>query len=139
MMDLSYRATGRSDMLKNRSKRCCCRYCGGQLEVKSIIFSDFIEARLELYCPLCDRIEFGVEPEIYASALYFAEAMDYTAYPELAANESTKRMTVARLCEIMTWQDRHLGILNDEGFMVGVRVSERILGEGVLFSDTDLS
>lgn len=125
-------------MLKGRSKRCCCRYCGGALELKSILFSEFIEARVELYCPQCDRIEFGVEPQIYQSARYFAETVGYNCYPELDANESTKRMNIARLCDIMAWQDQHLGIITDEGFCHPVKLSRHFLGECTLLSDEDL-
>ena len=138
MTDFTYQAEGRRDMLEKRSKRCRCRYCGGTLEVKSIIFNDYIEARVELYCPECDRIEFGTEPEIYASAQYFAEVMNYNCYPLLDNNANTRRMTIARLCDIMAWQDKHLGIIDDDGFKIAVSMPSGILDNGVLLSDKDL-
>lgn len=139
MMNFSEKTDKRSEQLKRRSERCCCRYCGGTLEIKSILFSDFIEARVELYCPNCDRIEFGTEPEIYASAQYFAEVMNYNCYPELDNNENTKRMTVARLCDIMAWQDKHLGIIDDDGFKIDVNKPDLLLNNGSLFNDNDLT
>lgn len=60
-------------MLKKRTKRCVCKYCGGKLKLRRIIFSEYEDARIEIFCSQCDRIEFGVEPEISRSAEYFVE------------------------------------------------------------------
>ena len=70
-MSIMNQQESRNERLRGRSKRCVCKYCGGELKIKSIIFNEFIEARSELYCPECDRIEFGVEPEIYQCAKYY--------------------------------------------------------------------
>lgn len=51
------------------------------------IFSDYGEARSELYCPVCQRIEFGTEPEIYQSATYFVDNLEFNHYPGLDDNE----------------------------------------------------
>lgn len=48
-------------MLRNRVKHCVCKYCGGQLKLRQISFSEFEDARTEIFCSDCDRIEFGVE------------------------------------------------------------------------------
>lgn len=137
-VSMTYKAEGRLEMLKERSKRCLCRHCGGALEVKSIMFNDYVEARVELYCPKCDRIEFGVEPEIYQSAKYFMESMDYNCFPELDDNETTRMMTIAKLCDIMSWQDKALGIIDDRGFTVPIKENKQSLGESSLFYDEDL-
>ena len=60
-----------------RSQRCVCKYCGGQLEVRTIVFNEILDARTELFCTHCDRIEYGVEKELYQSACYFVETFDY--------------------------------------------------------------
>lgn len=133
-----YQAEGRLDMLKQRSKRCLCRYCGGHLEIKSIMFNEFVEARVELYCPHCERIEYGVEPEIYQSAKDFIEVTQYDCFPGLEKNEMTKMMSVSKICDIMAWHDRSLGIVDDDGFCVPIHRNDHIFGECVIFDDEDL-
>ena len=41
--------------------------------MKQLVFSEYDDARVEIFCRDCDRIEFGVEPEIYEIAKYFVE------------------------------------------------------------------
>ena len=71
MSEFSYQAQGRNQMLRKRAKRCVCKYCGGRLRLKQLVFSEYDDARTEIFCRECDRIEFGVEQEIYKSAQYF--------------------------------------------------------------------
>ena len=104
-MDFSFQAQGRVEMLKGRAKRCVCKYCGGRLRLKRIIFSDHEDARVEIYCDNCERIEYGVEQEIYQSARYFVDELKFNCYPNQDANESTRRMTIAKVCEIMAWEN----------------------------------
>lgn len=137
-MNLDYKDDGRLDMLKKRAKRCVCKYCGQPLSLKKITFSDIDDARVEIFCKSCDRIEFGVEPEIYQSALYFVEEMGFNYYQELDKNEKTKRMNVAKACEIMAWENKNLGILNKNGFTVPLEVNSNIIGECVVLEDKDI-
>ena len=137
-MDVSFQAEGRIDMLKNRAKRCVCKYCGGRLRLKRIIFSDHEDARVEIYCDDCERIEFGVEQEIYQSARYFVDEMGFNCYPNQDNNASTRRMNIAKVCDIMAWQDKTLGIIDRDGFRVPLDVNTNILGECVILSDEDL-
>ena len=125
-------------LLKRRTKHCVCKYCGGALRLRRIIFSDFADARVEIFCEHCDRIEYGCEPEIYQNARYFVEELDFTCYPDLEANERTKRMTIAKVCEIMMWGDKHLGFLTDEGFTTPPQSSQLLVGECVVLTDEDL-
>ena len=113
MEQLEAFAQKRLALLKKRANRCVCKYCGGSLRLRRIIFSDYEEARVEIFCEHCDRIEYGCEPEIYRNALYFVEEMQFTCYPDLEANERTKRMNVAKVCEIMMWGDKNLGCLSE--------------------------
>ena len=131
-------AATRVDMLKNRAKRCCCKYCGGTLRVKRLIFSEYEPARVELYCEHCDRIEFGVEPEIYQSACYFVDELEFNAYPHLDANDTTRRMNIAKVCEIMAWENKQLGILSDTGFNISLTSNQNIFGECLILTDEDL-
>jgi len=137
-MDFSYKAEGRIESLKKRAKRCVCKYCGKPLRLKRIIFNDIEDARIEIYCDFCDRIEFGVEPEIYRSALYFVEEIGFNCYGDLENNEKTKRMNVAKICEIMSWGNKNIGILSNDGFEVPLKMNENLVGECLVLSDEDL-
>ena len=137
MLELSYQAKGRTEMLKARTKRCVCKYCGSRLRLKQLIFSEHDEARIEIFCKNCDRIEFGVEQEIYESAKYFVEQTEFNYYADLDDTEKTKRMNIAKVCEIMAWQDKMLGFLDKDGFAVPVQKTA-YMGECMLLSDTDL-
>lgn len=132
------RSGERLALLKERTKRCVCKYCGGALRLRRIIFSDFEDARVEIFCERCDRIEYGCEPEIYRNARYFVEELDFSCYPDLEANERTRRMNIAKVCEIMIWGDQHLGFLVDEGFTVSPKASRMLVGECVVLTDDDL-
>lgn len=138
MQHLEDFAQGRLALLKKRAERCVCKYCGGRLRLRRIIFSDYEEARVEIFCDQCDRIEYGCEPEIYRQALYFVEELQFTCYPDLEANERTRRMNVAKVCEIMMWGDKHLGFLGEEGFTVPPQSSQSLSGECVVLTDKDL-
>ena len=132
MEQLEAFAQKRLALLKKRANRCVCKYCGGSLRLRRIIFSDYEEARVEIFCEHCDRIEYGCEPEIYRNALYFVEEMQFTCYPDLEANERTKRMNVAKVCEIM------MCFLSEEVFTVPPQSQEMLIGECVVLTDADL-
>ena len=138
-MEISYNTQGRVEMLKRRTKRCVCKYCGQHLGLRRISFSEIEEARVEIFCPVCNRLEFGVEPEIYHCALYFVEEMGFNYYPEMVQSEKTKRMNIAKVCEIMAWENKSLGILSREGFTMPLDVNTAIVGECVILTDDDLA
>lgn len=117
-MNELYWSEDRVALLKARKKRCVCRHCGGPLEIKRILFNDVADARVELYCERCERIEFGVEPEVYRAAYHFVGHLAEDFYEEMDDNETKHRMNVARVCDILSWGLRHLGLLDDEGFTV---------------------
>lgn len=137
-MDTTYGAQGRVDELRGRAKRCRCKYCGSKLEVKRIVFSDYEDARIEIFCSSCDRIEYGVEPEIYQSAEYFIDELKFNCYPDLDENDKTRRMNIAKVCEIMAWENKNLGFLDQNGFKVPLTMDEDILGESIVVTDEDL-
>lgn len=137
-MGIDYETAGRVDMLKRRVKRCVCRNCGKPLTLKCITFSEIDEARTEIFCSYCNKIEFGVEPEIYQCAKYFVEEIGFNYFPDLDQNEKTKRMNVAKICEIMAWENKNLGILDKDGFKVALDFNENMIGERVILTDRDL-
>ena len=115
-----------------------CKYCGGKLKLRRIIFSDFEDSRIEIFCKDCDRIEFGVEPEIYASAKFFVENSKFNCYPDLDDNEKTKQMTIAKVCEIMAWENQNIGILDGSGFNIPLKLNAGFVGECVTLTEEDL-
>lgn len=129
----------RTAMLEKRSERCVCKYCGGRLRIKSISFNEFVEGRSELFCNHCNRIEFGVEPEIYESAKYFVEEFDYNFYPELDHTAATKQMSIAKVCDIMNWLVERLGIVGDNGFCVPLKFNSDYIGECLHLTDASLA
>lgn len=135
---IGYQSKKRIDALKRRTKRCACKYCGGSLKLRRIIFSDYEEARIEIFCNRCDRIEYGVEPEIYQSAKFFVDNSGFNVYPDLDDSEKTKQMTIAKVCEIMAWQDQHLGILDENGFCVELKLDENFVGECITLTEANL-
>lgn len=137
-MEISHNTKERVEVLKNRSKRCCCKYCGQPLKVKSIVVAEFLEARIELYCDHCGRIEYGVEPEIYESARYFVEEVGFNAYPSMDDSETTRQMNIAKACEVISWGCSHLGYLNDKGYVVPPQFSHVASSEATTFTDKDL-
>ena len=139
MLDLAYQSEKRLSMLKKRVKRCVCKYCGEPLTLRRIVFSDWEDARVEIFCENCGRIEFGVEPEIYTNAQYFVEETGFNCYPDLDDNEKTKQMTIAKVCEIMTWENQNIGILTPEGFCVPLNMNQHYVGECLTLSDEDLT
>lgn len=135
---IEFNSNTRMEMLKSRSHRCVCKYCGGKLKVRQIVFTSYEEARVELFCQDCDRIEFGVEPEIYENAKYFVEETGFSCYPDLDDSLKVKQMTIAKLCEIMTWENQNIGILTPEGFNIDLNINKNYVGECVTLSDSDL-
>ena len=110
----------RLEEMKNRSKRCVCKYCGGRLRVRMLDFGQIETANLEIFCENCDKIEYGVEPEIYHSAQYAVDILGFNAYQDRADNEQRRRLNIAKVCELLFWHDRELGILDQYGYKVPV-------------------
>ena len=59
-------------------------------------------------------------------------------YPENDDSIKTYQMNVAKLCDIMSWGCKNLGILEYDGFKVPIDISKSILGEEVVLYDEDL-
>lgn len=106
----------RLEMLKKRVQRCVCKSCGSSLSLRQIDFHDFEDARIEIFCEQCDRMEFGIEPEIYTSARYYVDEFQVNFYPDLGDNMVTKKMTVASIAEIISWSLQNMGYLIQRGF-----------------------
>lgn len=134
MEDL-YASIDRVDTLKQRAGRCCCKYCGGPLSLKRLIFSDFTDARVEIYCEHCERIEYGVESEIYKSARNFVDNLGFNYYTDMDQNAQTRRMNIAKVAEIMAWGYRNTGLLNDDGFTVPLSYKDTMMEQCLVITD----
>ena len=124
--------------LKVRTKNCCCRYCGGELKLRRILYGNVKEGRVEIFCNECNRIEYGVNKEIYHVAKYFEDEFQLNLYPANDDTVRTYQMNVAKLCDIMAWGCKNLGLLEYDGFKVPVDISNSILGEEIVLYDKDL-
>ena len=111
-------------MLKQRSEQCCCRYCGGPLEVRMVIYNKYGGAGAELFCNQCMKIEFGTVPEIYNTAKDFIDAVEFNYFPELEANEVTEQFNVAKVCDLLSWCCKDWGLLDDRGFHLKAALEE---------------
>lgn len=139
MAENIYMKKNRVEALKYRAEHCCCKYCGSPLELRRIVFSDFEDARIELFCTSCDRIEYGVEEEIYQSASYFVDTLKFNHFPELSQNEQTRKMNIAKVCDIMSWMCQNLGFANEHGFQVPIKMNRAILGETLILTEEELN
>lgn len=96
------------EQLKEREARCVCKMCGSPLEIRMIIFNQYGGQGVELYCPHCDRIEYGTEPEIFETARAFLEQFEFNYFPDMAEGERNKLLNTAKLCEIIAWSNDYL-------------------------------
>jgi len=137
-MSSLYLSENRIDNLKQRSKRCVCSYCGGPLTLRRIIFNDVEDARVEIFCDSCDRIEFGVEPEIYSSASNFVDNLEFNYFEGLDRNEKTRKMNISKVCEILAWGCKNMGLTNRGGFCVPVDMAQSDWAECLVMKSADI-
>jgi len=141
IMDLDtslYKSEARLEMLKKRVKRCVCKYCGGELTLRQIYFSELDDARIEIFCKHCNRIEFGVEPEIFKSAYFFVEQTNFNYFPNMDNTDAINQMNTAKVAEIMSWVCQNIGLLNDTGFTIPLNMNENFIGECIVLKDIHL-
>ena len=134
-----YNDLTRLEDLKWRVKNCRCRYCWAPLRLRRILYGNNPQGRVEIFCTECDRIEYGVEPEIYAVSKYFVEEFNFNIFPNNDNSETTTQMNIAKICDIIAWGCKNMGILSARGFDVPLDIKKSILGEDVIFHDDDLS
>lgn len=126
--------------LESRMKRCVCRYCGGNLKVRLIDFANIAVSNLEIFCEKCDRIEYGVEKEIYRDAVFFVDNIGFNYEPNQIDSELTRRFNIAKVCDIIAWHDKQIGILDQNGYKIPIEYNENGLdcadGSIVIIGDT---
>lgn len=128
----------RVERLKERATHCCCRYCGSELHVRQIIFQTQADIRVELYCDQCQKIEYGVEKEIYESAKAFVQATGFNHFEDMDDNEKRLQMNIAKVCSMTNWQLKFMGLVKDEGFIVPVQLNEYDSDQCTTIDDSDL-
>ena len=98
------------------------------MSLRQLDFNEFEDARIEIFCDRCDRMEFGTEPEIYSSAQYYVDEFHINQYPDLGSNPMTRKMSIANICDIMSWGLQNMGYLTKEGFQVKPEMEGKLLG-----------
>ena len=124
--------------LKKRTDRCVCKYCGNPLSLRKITYAAYDESKIDIFCDHCDRIEYGVEPEVYKIAEYYVDEMQYDHYPDLDESVRKRRMNIAVISDILTWGYKNAGFLDKEGFTVPLNYKQELLGAALSISDSDL-
>ena len=138
-MDPIFYTESRLKTLKGRAERCCCKYCGGRLEIRQIVFNHYEEARLEIFCIDCNRIEYGVEQDIYNSACYFVDQLHYTEWPQIQFDHQYRSMNIAKVCDILSWGARQWGILSQDGFTIPIAKANYAMHSCMILEDDDLN
>lgn len=124
--------------LSKRTSHCICKYCGNRLSLRKVTYAAYDEAKIDIYCENCGRMENGTEPLIYKMSSYFVDDMQFDYYPELDPSTSKRRMNIAVVCDIISWGFKNAGLIDDNGFTVALNVDEHALGEATIFSKTQL-
>lgn len=124
--------------LKARVNRCLCSYCGSRLILRRITAGAVDEGRVEIFCPGCNRIEYGTEPEIYKAAQYYVQKLKFDYYPDLDDSMRKRQMNVAKVSEIIQWGLKNLGLLTALGFVGEVQMDETLTGQDMLIAEEAL-
>lgn len=138
-MNELYCSEARVTLLKQRVERCVCKYCGSELSLKRIVFNDFEDARIEIFCNSCGRIEYGVEKEIYNSAKTFMNTFTINFFPSLPSNDSTYQMNIAKICEILAWGFKNTGLIDKDGFTITLPSNSTNLDECSVFCADEIT
>lgn len=101
--------------MKARQKRCVCRQCGRELEIRMIIFCQYGGQGLELYCPVCQRIEYGVEKELFALANKFIKETEFNYFLDMPEDKRSLALNKAKIGELFSWLFYELGLCDKDG------------------------
>lgn len=104
-----------TERIYNRASRCVCKQCGQPLTPSTIIYNKYGGEGLDLYCPNCQMIEYGTEKEIYALAAKFIDKFEFNYYLDMEENGRNERLNIAKICEIVGWVFKNIGLLDKNG------------------------
>lgn len=102
-------------LVRRRAQRCVCRQCGYPLEARVVIYNHYGGSGTELYCPHCQKIEYGTEPEIYKLAFDFVNAVEFDYFTEMEEGPRREALNIAKVCEMLGWVYRTTGVLDGQG------------------------
>ena len=103
------------DKLIERANRVVCKHCGGKLVTALIVYDIYGGAGEELYCPHCQKQEFGVEQEIYSLAEYYVDNFQFNYFYDMEENEVNFRLNVAKVADMLSWMLKNVGLLTKDG------------------------
>lgn len=92
-----------TETLQERAKSCICKMCGGPIEVRRIVYNKYGGTGLELYCPTCERIEYGTQPTFFHYAKAFVEEIEFDYFTEMEEGLRHDQLNIAKVCEILSW------------------------------------
>lgn len=106
---------------KKRAARCVCKLCGHPLEAKIVVYNRYGGSGIELYCPSCQKIEYGTEPEIYRIAKNFVDNVEFDYFTDMEEGRRHDQLNVAKVCELLGWVYKKTGLLDAEGLKAEFR------------------
>lgn len=98
-----------------RVSRCCCKMCGGPIQIKHMIYNKYGGQGFELYCDNCRKIEYGTEPEVYSLAKKYVEDFQYNYFVDMAEDQRNEMLNIAQLCDIIGWSLSQIGLIDEDG------------------------
>ena len=107
--------------MRDREQRCVCKQCGHKLELRLITYNRYGGQGIELYCPQCQRIDYGIEPEIYHLAKKFLDSTQFNYFLDMVEDERSYQLNIAKIVEILAWAFRDIGLLEKNGISVKAR------------------
>ena len=106
------------EKMVERAKRCVCKICGSELKIELIIYNKYGGQAYELFCPQCQRIEYGTEKEIYNLAKNFVENVEFDYFIEMEEGKRKFELNVAKICEVLSWTLRELKLVDGHGIKI---------------------
>lgn len=128
----------RIELLRQRKTHCVCKYCGSELNIERLVFSSDDNARVELVCSNCQRIDYGVEKEIYQCAKYYFDEIGFNYFHSFNSSPNTAELNIAKIAELIAWGFNHLGYLTNNGFIYPLHVNTIFINESLDISATTL-
>lgn len=101
--------------LRSRATHCVCKQCGGKLTNTLVIYDIYGGVGEELYCPHCEKKEFGVEKAIYDLAEYYVENFQFNYFYDMEENDVNFQLNVAKVADMMSWLLKNIALLDSDG------------------------
>lgn len=93
---------------------------------------------MELFCNQCDRMEFGIEPEIYQSAVYFVDEFRVNYFPDFSDVSMVKKLNVSAISNIISWAMLNLGYLEKDGFIAPPQMNQQMFKRCLVLDDDSM-